>query len=105
MFCEPNGICDAIYTFNIIQNNNKIPSKDTIRRYLQLTRDYKCESCGLTVWNNIKILMESHHIDGNHKNNNDDNLQLLCPNCHAITDNYKGKNRNKGRKEYKHARS
>ena len=28
-------------------------------------------------------------------NNIEENLQLLCPNCHALTDNYRGKNINK----------
>lgn len=26
-----------------------------------------------------------------HENNNLDNLELLCPNCHALTENYRGK--------------
>ena len=38
------------------------------------------------------ISLEVHHIDGNGKNNSLDNLQLLCPNCHSQTENYKGKN-------------
>ena len=36
--------------------------------------------------------MELHHINGNHNDNRLENLQLLCPNCHAYTDNYRGKN-------------
>lgn len=40
-----------------------------------------------------------HHIDGNYKNNNLSNLQLLCPNCHSQTDNYCG-NANKNKKKY-----
>ena len=55
-------------------------------------RGHKCEQCHLTQWNNQPIPLEIHHIDGNHLNNNLDNLQLLCPNCHALTDNYCGKN-------------
>ena len=54
-------------------------------------RGHKCEQCHLTQWNNQPIPLEIHHIDGNHLNNNLDNLQLLCPNCHALTDNYCGK--------------
>ena len=40
----------------------------------------------------IEIPLEIHHIDGNHKNNKLENLQILCPNCHSLTTNYRGKN-------------
>lgn len=35
------------------------------------------------------------HKDGNHLNNELENLELLCPNCHALTENWRGKNKNK----------
>lgn len=35
-----------------------------------------------------------HHVDGNKLNNSEDNLLLLCPNCHALTENYCGRNEN-----------
>lgn len=62
-------------------------------------RGHKCEQCGNTTWNNQEIPLEIHHLDGDHLNNVLDNLQLLCPNCHAQTNNYKGKNQRK-RREY-----
>jgi len=40
---------------------------------------------------NLPIPLELHHIDGNQTNVSLDNLQLLCPNCHTLTDNYRGK--------------
>ena len=39
------------------------------------------------------------HKDGNHKNNHEENLTLICPNCHSLTETYKGANRGNGRKE------
>ena len=54
-------------------------------------KEYKCENCGLTTWLDGPIPLHLHHIDGNHNNNKLENLQLLCPNCHALTDNYAGK--------------
>lgn len=51
-----------------------------------------CECCGNSIWNGKKIPLEVHHIDGNKTNNNLDNLLLLCPNCHALTETYRGKN-------------
>lgn len=56
-------------------------------------RGHKCEMCKNEKWNNFPISLEVHHIDGNRVNNELDNIQLLCPNCHSITDNYKNKKR------------
>ena len=51
-----------------------------------------CESCGLTQWQNMDIPLELHHLNGDNRDNRLENLQLLCPNCHALTDTYRGKN-------------
>lgn len=53
--------------------------------------EHKCQSCNQTEWMNKKIPLELHHIDGDRDNNNLSNLQILCPNCHALTDNYRGR--------------
>lgn len=58
-------------------------------------KEYVCECCQNTLWNDMPIPLEVHHKDGNKKNNDISNLQLLCPNCHALTDNYRGKNTEK----------
>lgn len=70
-----------------------------VRKYIILTRGYKCEQCSLIEWENCKISLEIHHIDGNSKNNDPSNLKLLCPNCHSITNNYKSKNVGNGNRE------
>ncbi|MEK6860481.1 MAG: hypothetical protein AABY07_00785 [Nanoarchaeota archaeon] len=51
-----------------------------------------CSSCNLSEWLSKPIPLELDHIDGNHQNNNLVNLRLLCPNCHAQTPTYRGKN-------------
>jgi Zn finger protein HypA/HybF involved in hydrogenase expression len=53
----------------------------------------KCECCGNTTWLDKDIPLELHHINGDNTDNRLENLQLLCPNCHAMTDNYRGKNK------------
>ena len=58
-------------------------------------RPYQCECCGNSEWNGLPIPLQVHHIDGNHFNNEINNLQLLCPNCHAQTDTFCGKNKSK----------
>lgn len=75
------------------ENSNKISGskKDSIKKNLITLRGYKCECCGLEQWQDKPIPLELHHIDGDRYNNELDNLQLLCPNCHALTSNYRGK--------------
>jgi len=55
-------------------------------------KEHICENCGLSKWLHSPIPLELHHIDGNKKNNEFNNLMLLCPNCHSLTETYRGKN-------------
>lgn len=73
--------------------------KDNIKSHtlkLKLIRENikeeKCEICGLSEWQGIKIPLELHHKDCNHYNNDLDNLQILCPNCHSIQPGNSGRN-------------
>ncbi|MGC2235152.1 MAG: HNH endonuclease signature motif containing protein [Pyrinomonadaceae bacterium] len=50
-----------------------------------------CERCGNENWLGETIPLELHHINGDRFDNRISNLQLLCPNCHALTDNYSGR--------------
>ena len=52
-------------------------------------KENKCECCGINQWMGKNLTLELHHIDGNKYNNNIDNLQLLCPNCHSLTDGFR----------------
>lgn len=70
-----------------------------IEKYLRNKFNNQCTQCG---WHKInpytnKIPLEVEHKDGNYKNNQEENLDLLCPSCHALTPTYKGANLNKGR--------
>ena len=47
----------------------------------------RCELCLLAEWQGQPIPLELHHKDGNHYNNNFDNLMILCPSCHALQKN------------------
>lgn len=49
-----------------------------------------CERCGVKYWNGKNLPLELHHKDGNHYNNELDNLEILCPNCHAVAGNNAG---------------
>lgn len=57
----------------------------------------ECASCGLSEWLGQPIPLELDHINGVRTDNRIENLRLLCPNCHALTDTYRGKNRSNAR--------
>lgn len=74
-----------------------------IKKYLFEKYDNKCARCGWGKRNIYtgNIPLEIEHIDGNYKNNKEENLILICPNCHSLTSTYKGANLNNGRKSRK----
>lgn len=47
-------------------------------------KEDRCEKCGLTEWMGEKITLELHHKNMDHYDNSLENLQILCPNCHAL---------------------
>ena len=53
-------------------------------------REHRCERCGNSEWQGEPIPLELHHKDGDRTNNALSNIELLCPNCHAMSDNYRG---------------
>lgn len=67
-----------------------------VRMYLREKYNNSCQICG---WNTINshtgiVPLQIHHIDGDCTNNSENNLQLLCPNCHSLTDNFGSRNEN-----------
>ena len=60
-------------------------------RYKKKTGITYCEQCHLSVWQGHQIPLEIHHLNGNNIDNRIENLKLLCPNCHALTNNYRGR--------------
>lgn len=87
------GISKKQYsTEDIISGKVKIKSRELLKRLT--TEGYKlyfCECCGIDNWKGYPITLELHHLDGNRYNNSLDNLQILCPNCHSQTDNFRGR--------------
>lgn len=72
--------------------------KPFVRSYLFKKYNNSCGKCG---WNTPHPLtglppLEVNHIDGNADNTVEENVELLCPNCHALTLNFKNRNKGKG---------
>lgn len=67
----------------------------TVRKaLLQLDPDdYRCNECGINpTWNGKPLVLQLDHINGDPLDNDINNLRWLCPNCHAQTDTFTGKN-------------
>lgn len=76
-----------------------ISTSSYIRKYIFEKYDNKCVECG---WSKInpysgKIPLQLEHIDGNWKNNKEENLTLLCPSCHSLTPTFGALNKGNGR--------
>lgn len=79
------------FDYERFQYGKAIKPANMIKALVAL-RGHKCEKCGNTEWLNQPIILEVHHKDGDHLNNVLENLELLCPNCHSLTENWRGKN-------------
>lgn len=86
-----NGEENGVTSWNDISSH--------IRNYLFEKYNSKCQKCGWGEENPIthKIPLQVHHIDGDCTNNKEENLQLLCPNCHSLTETFGRLNENSKR--------
>jgi len=71
-----------------------------VRNFILEKYNYTCVRAGCG-WNkrhpiDNRPLVEVNHIDGNAENCQEENLEVICPNCHSETINFRA--RNKGSK-------
>lgn len=96
---KPHSSCYKKRLEDILQN--KVPYDHMSTLFKRLIKagykERKCERCGINSWLGEDLTLHLHHKDGNHKNNELSNLEVLCPNCHSQTDSFAGKN-NKNKK-------
>lgn len=83
---------DEILTENSQYMSSRLKKRLVKEKYFK----DECSNCHLSEWMGERLSIELHHINGEHTDNRIENLQLLCPNCHSLTKNYKGK-KNKDR--------
>ena len=97
---SPNQINKQIsrekYSLDEVFIKNSPVTQKVLRGYVERHNilEYKCEVCGCDGhWQNGIISLEIDHINGNNSDNRIENIHYLCPNCHALTDTYRGKNK------------
>ena len=63
------------------------------RKRVLIEQEFKCDNCKLDTWFGRSLTLELDHIDGNNQNDIRTNLVALCPNCHSMTETWRGRNR------------
>ena len=95
------GICRKCFDqrlFSLFVNNELNSSGAQTKRILFFVGDNKCFQCGWNTQNEFtkRVPLELHHKDGDKRNNFYSNVDLICPNCHSLTLNFR--HNGKGRK-------
>lgn len=74
-----------------------------VRKYLFSECQYRCPKCGWDKVNpyTMKVPLTIHHINNNPADHSYGNLEVLCPNCHSLTENFGSRNRGSGRRHRK----
>lgn len=93
---EPRVGTKEKYSLEEVFKEHSTISQKVLRGYVERHKviPYKCSNCGCDGhWQNGVISLELDHINGDNTNNLIENLRYLCPNCHALTETYRGKNK------------
>jgi len=72
-----------------------------VKSYLLKKYNNQCARCNISDWHGQKLILELHHKDGNSRNNTEENLEYLCPNCHSVADKENKGNKPMGRRYYR----
>ena len=68
-------------------------SKDLKRRLFKSgLKEKRCEHCLNAQWMGRDIPLQLDHVNGIRNDNRIENLRILCPNCHALTPTWGGRN-------------
>ena len=93
---KPSPCSKEKYSLNEVFQKNSPVTQKILRGYVERHKiiKYQCVICGNDGhWQDNIISLELDHINGDNSDNRVENLRYLCPNCHALTDTYRGKNK------------
>ena len=76
----------------LVENSTGNSHKLKLRLIKEGIKEERCEVCNNTEWMGETIPLDLHHINGNHFDNRLENLIIVCPNCHRLTDNWGNRN-------------
>ena len=88
-------------------HDSRFKIRKSLREYILESRGCKCEKCGFSGVNPYtgKSILQLHHRNGDAADTREENIEVLCPNCHAMTENFGSRNKSSVRKyrreEYK----
>ncbi len=84
----------------LIKNSSYQSRKNLKKRLIQAKiLEYKCYECGLETWRDKPISLQLEHKNGDNTDHREENLTLLCPNCHSQTSTFAGKNNKREKKK------
>jgi len=72
----------------LVANSIYSSSKLRLRLIREGLKEPHCEICGLATWRGEPLPLALDHINGDPCDNRLENLRILCPNCHALTDTW-----------------
>lgn len=87
-FSKPKPPIEEILVNPGVVSNREVKS----RLFKEGIKKHQCEYCLLIEWMGKPIPLELEHVNGDNRDNRLENLKIICPNCHALTPTYRGRN-------------